>query len=171
MEPEPKTLIAVLRKIQQAAEGESSNFASLISGWVSESLAGVCVACDHRPCQTPDVCRRKSLDAMAAAKGWTMGEVLRDARAAEDQLPTPAPEGLSPVSPSAASCPPGSPERVTREEWRTANMHGGWVNEPNRGEAEALALRYSEPGNEWLVETRIAASPWVRVDGETEAGR
>lgn len=53
-----ETYIAVLRDILRAAESERGNeFASLVGGWASTALAGLCVVCNQNPCATPEACR------------------------------------------------------------------------------------------------------------------
>ena len=96
---EREKFIATLRDIARAAECEhGSEFASLIGGWASTALTGLCVSCNQRPCSTPKVCCRKSLELMAAQKGRSLTDVIESARRTSGaKPPIQSTDALSPV--------------------------------------------------------------------------
>ena len=110
---EREKFIATLRDIARAAECEhGSEFASLIGGWASTALAGLCVSCNQRPCSTPKVCCRKSLELMAAQKGRSLDDVIESARRTSGpQAPISSPS--EPVSGCGEIAQDGDTEETT----------------------------------------------------------
>ena len=71
-------LIGTLRDITRAAESERGNeFASLVGGWASSAVTGLCSVCNQSPCASPRVCCQAStalLDGVVSG----CGEIAQD---------------------------------------------------------------------------------------------
>ena len=78
LDAERDKLIGTLRDITRAAESERGNeFASLVGGWASSAVTGLCSVCNQSPCASPRVCCQAStalLDGVVSG----CGEIAQD---------------------------------------------------------------------------------------------